>query len=208
MPIEQVRLFFGYLCVMIKIDDTLVSEELFEKRFVCDLSACKGACCVEGESGAPIAPEEISVMEEIFHDVKPYMRPEGIARVEETGVFTIDEDGEYVTPLVNDRECAFVTFDERGVAKCSIEMAYRDGKTDFPKPVSCHLYPIRLTELKDFTAVNYHHWPICDPARTCGSNLNVKVFRFLRDSIKRKFGDAYYEKLEAADALWEDDRRR
>lgn len=191
---------------MIRIDDTLVSEDLFSKRFVCDLSACHGACCVEGESGAPIDPDEIHDMERVYPDVKPYMRPEGIARVEETGVFTIDDDGEYVTPLVKGRECAFVTFDKRGTAKCSIEMAHREGKIDFPKPISCQLYPIRLTELKDFTAVNYHHWPICDPARTCGAKLNVKVFRFLKEAIKRKWGEEYYDKLEAADALMKEQK--
>lgn len=189
---------------MIRIDDTLVSEDVFEKRFVCDLTACKGACCVEGDSGAPMTAEEIDILEEVYPAVKPYMAPAGIARVEETGVFTIDEDGEYVTPLVEDRECAFVTFDDKGIAKCSIEMAHRDGKIDFPKPISCHLYPIRLTELKDFTAVNYHFWPICDPARECGAKLNVKVYRFLRTAIERKFGKAYFQKLEEADKMLEE----
>jgi len=189
---------------MIRIDNTLVSEDVFEKRFVCDLTACKGACCVEGDSGAPMTAEEIDILEEVYPEVKPYMSPAGIARVEETGVFTIDEDGEYVTPLVEDRECAFVTFDDKGIAKCSIEMAHRDGKIDFPKPISCHLYPIRLTELKDFTAVNYHFWPICDPARECGAKLNVKMYRFLRTAIERKFGKAYFQKLEEADKMLEE----
>lgn len=185
---------------MVEIDNTLISDDVFSKRFLCDLSACKGACCVEGESGAPLEAEEIDKLEEILDDIKPYMRQEGIDRVEETGVFTIDTDGEYVTPLVDDAECAFVTFDNSGIAKCSIEMAHRDGKVDFPKPISCHLYPIRLTELKDFTALNYHYWPVCDPARACGAKLDVKVFKFLREPIIRKFGADYYEKMEAADA--------
>ncbi len=185
---------------MVQIDDTLVSDDVFEKRFVCDLGACKGACCVEGESGAPLEANEVGILEEIYEDVKPYMRREGIASVEENGVFTIDSDGEYVTPLVDGKECAFVQFDGGGIAKCAIEMAFRDGKTDFPKPVSCHLYPIRVNELKDFTALNYHHWPICDPARTCGAKIDVKVFKFLKEPIIRKFGKDYYKKLEASDA--------
>lgn len=184
---------------MVEIDKTLVSDDVFEKRFVCDLSACKGACCVEGDSGAPLEAEEIDILEEILDDIKPYMRQEGIDRVEETGVFTIDEDGEYVTPLVNDAECVFVQFDQNGIAKCAIEAAFRDGKIDFPKPISCHLYPIRLNELKDFTAVNYHHWPICDPARVCGAKLNVKVYKFLKEPIIRKFGAEYFHKMEAVD---------
>ncbi len=188
-----------YLCSMIRIDKILVSEEIFEKRFLCDLSACKGACCVEGDSGAPVEAEEIGIMEQALEDIKPYMRKEGIDRVDEVGVFTVDTDGEYVTPLVDGKECAFVNFDQHGIAKCAIEMAYRNGKIDFPKPVSCHLYPIRLTELKDFTAVNYHHWPVCDPARSCGAKLDVKVFRFLKEPIIRKFGADFFQQLESAD---------
>lgn len=191
--------YLDYLCRMVEIDNTLISDDVFSKRFLCDLTACKGACCVEGDSGAPLEFEEIEILEEILEDVKPYMRQEGIDRVEETGVFTIDIDGEYVTPLVNNAECAFVQFDNNGIAKCAIEMAYRDGKVKFPKPISCHLYPIRLNKLKDFTAVNYNYWPICDPARACGAKLDVKVYKFLKEPIIRKFGEEYFEKMEAAD---------
>jgi len=192
---------------MIQIDDALLSEDLFSKRFVCDLGACKGACCVEGDSGAPLEPEEVGLLEEALEDIKPYMRQEGIDRVEETGVFTIDIDGEFVTPLVNDEECAFVSFDRNGTAKCSIEQAHRDGKTDFLKPVSCHLYPIRVTQLKDYVALNYHYWPICDPARSCGAKLDVKVFKFLKEPITRKFGEEFFEKLVEADKLMESSKK-
>ncbi len=185
---------------MVQIEDKLISDDVFEKRFVCNLSACKGACCVEGESGAPLEEEEIDLLEEALDAVKPYMRKEGLDRVEETGVFTIDTDGDYVTPLVNEAECAFVQFDDNGITKCAIEMAHRDGKIDYPKPISCHLYPIRVSELKDFTALNYHHWPICDEARTCGIDLNVSVFRFLKEPIIRKFGPDFFEQMELADA--------
>lgn len=193
---------------MVEIENTLVSDDIFEKRFVCDLAACKGACCVEGDSGAPLEWEEIEILEQILDDVKPYMSKEGIERVDEVGVFTIDTDGEYVTPLVNNAECAFVVFDDRGIAKCAIEKAFRDGKVDFPKPISCHLYPIRLTELKDFTALNYHHWPICDPARVCGAKLDVKVYKFLKEPIIRKFGKEYFKQLEEADKLFEEAQGR
>ncbi|MFT5596614.1 MAG: hypothetical protein ACI9O2_001093 [Flammeovirgaceae bacterium] len=192
---------------MIQIDDALLSEDLFSKRFVCDLGACKGACCVEGDSGAPLEPEEVGLLEEALEDIKPYMRQEGIDRVEETGVFTIDIDGEFVTPLVNDEECAFVSFDRNGTAKCSIEQAHRDGKTDFLKPVSCHLYPIRVTQLKDYVALNYHYWPICNPARSCGAKLDVKVFKFLKEPITRKFGEEFFEKLVEADKLMESSKK-
>ncbi|MCA1753070.1 MAG: DUF3109 family protein [Flavobacteriales bacterium] len=165
---------------MIQIDKVLVSDELFSKRFLCDLAACKGACCVEGESGAPLEADEIGTLEDSLDDIRPYMRKEGIDRVDEVGVFTIDTDGDY---------------------KCAIETAYRAGKTDFLKPVSCHLYPIRITELKDFTALNYHYWPICDPARACGAKVDLKVFRFLREPLIRKFGEDFFEQLEEADKL-------
>lgn len=192
---------------MIQIDNALLSEDIFSKKFVCDLSACKGACCVEGDSGAPLEAEEVGMLEDALDSIKPYMRQEGIDRVEETGVFTIDVDGEYVTPLVNDEECAFVSFDKNGTAKCSIEQAHRDGKTDFLKPISCHLYPIRLTQLKDYIALNYHHWPICDPARSCGAKLDVKVFRFLKEPITRKFGKEFFDKLIEADKLVESSQK-
>lgn len=190
-----------YLCTMIQIDKVLVSDDVFSKKFLCDLAACKGACCVEGESGAPLEADEIGVLEDSLDDIRPYMRKEGIDRVDEVGVFTIDTDGDYVTPLVNGAECAFVHFDKGGIAKCAIETAYRAGKTDFLKPVSCHLYPIRVTELKDFTALNYHHWPICDPARACGAKVDLTVFRFLREPLIRKFGEDFFEQLEEADKL-------
>jgi hypothetical protein len=185
---------------VIAIDDILISEEVLEKRFVCDLAACKGACCVEGESGAPLEVEEVALLEEILPRVQPYMRPEGIQAVQEQGAAVVDSDGDFVTPLVKDGECAFVHFDHQGIAMCAIEMAYREGKIDFQKPISCHLYPIRLSKLKDFMAVNYHHWHICDPARNCGAQLNVKVYRFLRGPLVRLFGESFYEQLEAADA--------
>lgn len=187
---------------MLAIKDTLVSEEVLERKFVCDLAACKGACCVEGDAGAPLEDEEVDVLEEIYDNVKPYLRPEGIAAIEQQGKWVMDWDGEKVTPLVDDKECAYTTFDKDGTAKCGIEQAYRDGKVDFFKPISCHLYPVRLSKLTAHTAVNYDQWKICKPACACGEEMNVPVFRFLKEPLTRKFGSEWYEMLCEAAKLY------
>lgn len=183
---------------MIIIDKTLVSDELFTEQFVCDLAACKGACCVEGSSGAPLEDEELQILEDIYEEVKPYMRKEGIASIKKHGFYVVDQDGDFTTPLVNNLECAYVNFDDNGIAKCAIEQAHRDGKVEWAKPLSCHLYPIRIKALKDFDALNYHKWHICEPACACGSKMKVPVFRFCKSSLVRKYGQEYYEMLEAA----------
>lgn len=183
--------------MLIEVKDKVVSTLLFEEKFVCDLSACKGACCVEGDAGAPIKLDEIDVLEEDLEKIKPYMRQEGIDAVEKTGVFYMDQwENEPVVTLVNDKECAFVNFDENGIAKCAIEQAHKDGKTEFKKPISCHLYPIRIQKYTDFEALNYAEWNICKPACECGSKLDVKVFKFLKEPIIRAFGDEFYAELE------------
>ncbi|MGF1565551.1 MAG: DUF3109 family protein [Flavobacteriales bacterium] len=188
---------------MIIIGKTLVSDELFSEQFTCDLAACKGACCVEGSSGAPLEDEELQILEDIYDEVRPYLRPEGIAAIEQQGFFIVDQDGDFTTPLVDDAECAYVVFDDSGTAKCGIEQAYRDGKVNWAKPISCHLYPIRIKELKDFDALNYHKWHICEPACACGARFKMPVFRFCKSSLIRKYGEAYYNELEAAYALIE-----
>jgi hypothetical protein len=182
---------------MIIIGETLVSEELFENHFVCDLNACKGACCIEGDSGAPLEAEELTNLEEVWEMVKPYMRPEGIKAIEELGLYQMDGDGDMVTTLVDgNKECAFVIFDSSGVAKCALENAYNDGKTNWKKPISCHLYPVRLQQLTAYMAVNYHRWGLCDPACALGSQLKVPIFKFLKEPLIRKFGEAWYEEAE------------
>ncbi len=188
---------------MIIIGETLVSEELFEEFFVCDLSACKGACCVEGESGAPLEKEELDRIEEIYEDVKPFMRPEGIAAIEKDGLYQLDSDGDLVTTLVGHHgACSFVTYDEKGIAKCALEQAYLAGKTNWKKPISCHLYPVRLATLPDYIAVNYHRWHVCEPACDCGLALKVPVYKFLKEPLTRKFGTAWFDEMElVADAL-------
>jgi hypothetical protein len=182
--------------MLVEIDDKLVSTRLFEEKFVCDLNACKGACCVEGDAGAPLTFEEVDIMEEDLENYLPYMRPEGIEAVNKTGVFYLDDDGEPVTTLVNGGECAFVYFDEKGITKCAIEKAYLEGITSFKKPISCHLYPIRVKQFHDFQALNYSEWSICDPACKLGEELNVPVYRFLKEPIIRAWGVPFYEELE------------
>jgi hypothetical protein len=187
---------------VIAIDRILISEDIFDEKFVCDLSACKGICCVEGDGGAPLEEAELEKLQTEIEAVRPYMRPEGLETIDNGELFEIDDDGEYVTPLVKGAECAYVAFDQNGIAKCAIEQAHFDGKTDWRKPISCHLYPIRITQLKDFEALNYHRWPICKPACECGSKLNVPIFRFVKDSLIRKYGEDFYSKLEEAFVLW------
>ncbi|MEZ5083343.1 MAG: DUF3109 family protein [Bacteroidales bacterium] len=179
---------------MIIIDDIIVSDEIRDARFCCHLQKCLGACCVEGDAGAPLEEEEISIIEDELENIKPYMRPEGIEVIEKTGVFDYDAHSEYVTPLINDRDCAFVYYNN-GVAACAIEKAYEEGKTKFRKPISCHLYPIRITKSKSFEAVNYHKWYICEPAKTHGKNLGIPLYKFVKDSLIRKYGEAWYKKL-------------
>lgn len=185
--------------MLVEIQDKIVSLDVFERKFVCDLNACKGACCVEGDAGAPLTLEEVDILEEHLDVIKPYMRPEGIQAVEEQGVFYMDWDNEPVTTLVNEQECAFVYFDERGITKCAIEQAHNDGKLDFKKPISCHLYPIRVQKLRTGEALNYNEWNICKPACACGESLDVPVYKFLKEPLVRAYGEAFFEELEIVD---------
>ena len=185
--------------MLVEIGDKVVSTQIFERKFVCDLNACKGACCVEGDSGAPLTYEEVSILEDDLEAIKPYMRKEGIEAVYKTGVFFMDQDNEPVTTLVNDSECAFVFFDEKGITKCAIEKAHKEGKTNFKKPISCHLYPIRVKQFNDFKGLNYDKWKICEPACACGESLNVPVFKFLKEPLIRAFGEEFFEELLVVD---------
>lgn len=185
--------------MLIEIHDKIVSTQIFERKFVCDLNACKGACCVHGDAGAPLTIEEASILEEDLEKIIPYMRPEGIEAVEKTGVFYVDQENDTATTLVNGQECAFVYFDESGITKCAIEKAHKEGTTDFKKPISCHLYPIRVKKFNDFTALNYDEWHICESACACGTELNVPVYRFLKDPIVRAFGQHFFDELVIVD---------
>jgi hypothetical protein len=187
---------------MINVQDILISEDLFEKKFVCDLNACKGACCVEGDSGAPLEKQEVEDIEKNLSIIKTYMNEEGLQTIHEQGVAITDYDGDLVTPLVGgNKQCAFTIF-ENGVAKCSIEKAWKDGKINFRKPVSCHLYPVRLSANKYYELVNVHYWETCKAAYACGEKLQVPVYRFLKDSLIRRFGEAWYNELELVYQHW------
>ena len=189
--------------VMMKVGDILVSDDIKEVEFVCHLEKCKGACCVEGDLGAPLEESELAIMEEIKEQVRPYLTPEGIRAIEDQGSYILDEDGDYSTPTVGGRECAYAHYDSHGILKCGIEQAYLDGKINFRKPISCHLYPIRITRKKDMEAVNYHQWSICSAACTYGKSLQVPLYKFLKDPLVRKYGEDWYgllvQQIEAGD---------
>ncbi|HBH24946.1 MAG TPA: DUF3109 domain-containing protein [Cytophagales bacterium] len=181
---------------MITIDNTIISDDLAESFFVCNLEKCKGACCVEGDLGAPLEKEELRNLEEIYEKVEPYLSEEGKQAIREQGLYIYDDEGDFSTPTVGGRECAYAIYDERGILKCGIEQAYNDGKTDFKKPISCHLYPVRITKYEQYDAVNYDRWEICAPACNFGKSLNVPLFEFLKGALTRKYGKKWYEELE------------
>lgn len=186
---------------MMKVGEILVSDDVREKEFVCNLDKCKGACCVEGDFGAPLDEDELAILEEIYPKVKPYLSKEGIKVIEKVGTHTVDDDGDLVTPVIDGRECVYAIYDKKGILKCGIEQAYLDGKVSWKKPISCHLYPIRITKKKDFEALNYHKWHICSPACALGKELQVPVYKFLKDPLIRKYGEAWYgDLLNAVDA--------
>ncbi len=181
---------------MIIHDKTLISEEIFEEKFVCDLKACKGACCVEGDGGAPLTKREAITIEKNWDKIKKHLDPKPIAIVEKEGFSTIGADGNLETPLMEDgQECVYTIFEEDGTAKCGIEKAYREGEIDFMKPISCHLYPIRTHQLPTFEAVNYHRWGICKDACSLGCELKVPIFKFLKEPLIRKYGEDWYKGL-------------
>ena len=180
---------------MIQVGDKIISRDLFDNHFICHLDKCEGNCCVFGDSGAPLTEEETIILEENIEAIKPFMRAEGKQSIRDHGSWVVDIDGDRVTPLVGREECAYAIF-ENGIARCSIEIAYREGVVTFQKPVSCHLYPIRVNKLKGAVALNYHQWSICEPARILGSKEEMPVFRFLRDPIIRVYGETFYNELE------------
>lgn len=180
---------------MILVGNTVISDDIKDNLFVCHLEKCKGACCVEGDLGAPLEEDELPIMEEIFEKVKPYLSPEGIAEIEKQGKYIEDFEGDYSTPTINGKECAYATFNDNGILKCGIEQAYLDGKISFQKPISCHLYPIRITKYEEYDALNYDRWSICSDACTLGSQLNVPLYKFLKTPLTRKYGEEWYREL-------------
>ena len=180
---------------MLQIEDTIVSLDLLEECFLCDLSVCKGICCVEGDAGAPVEEEEIEELKAVLPLIWDDLSPKSQEIIKKQGVVYLDEDGEYVTSIVDGRDCVFTCYDEKGTCKCAIEKAYREGKTNFYKPISCHLYPVRVARYKGFRAVNYHRWSVCQCAQVLGKQENLKVFQFLKEPLIRKFGEDWYKHL-------------
>lgn len=191
---------------MIAIKNTLISDDVLDKKFVCDLNACKGECCITGESGAPLDEDELPHLMDVLEEVKPYLNAKGLKAIKKFGPYIIDSDGDYTTTLIGPEDaCAFVIYDENKIAKCAIEQAYNDGKISWKKPISCHLYPIRITRSKNYDAINYHRWSICKPACECGEKLDVPVYKFLKGPLIRKYGEDWFNELEtlAAERLKE-----
>ena len=191
---------------MIQIDDKIVSQDLFEVLFVCDYDTCKGECCVEGDSGAPLEPGEAEELRRCLPEVRHLLSPAALEVIEAQGVSYFDEDGDEVTSIVRGRDCAFTTYDEQGRCACALEKVYNEGKTTFIKPISCQLYPVRLTKYPSFTAVNYHKWSICKCALKLGRKLQVPVYKFLRAPLIRAFGEEFYTQLEEVAALLQAER--
>jgi hypothetical protein len=182
---------------MLNISNVLVSDDLIKAYFCCDLTQCAGMCCIEGDAGAPLAPDEIGDLEDNYPVFQKYMTAEGIKKVETQGTFDYDMEGEFTTPLLDDEACAYVYY-EGDIAKCAIEKAFLNGEIDFRKPISCHLYPIRIKKLPDFEALNYHHWGVCEAACEKGKSLKLPVYRFLKEALIRKYGESWFEALEKA----------
>ena len=187
------------MTTIIEIDNFLVSSAILTEKFICDLSKCHGACCIIGDSGAPLSQEECDLLSSEYPNFKRYLRDEGIRSVQESGPFVLDIDGDLVTPLIDGEECAYTIFDKDDNYFCGIEMSHRDGKSQFRKPISCWLYPIRVSTLSNgMTALNLHEWHICKDAFVKGKSEGVPAYKFLREPITFAFGVEFYDKLEKA----------
>lgn len=183
---------------MLQIKDAVVSLDVLECRFVCDLNRCLGECCIEGDAGAPLDENEKEILEKILPEIWDDLLPAAQQVIREQGVAYVDEEGDLVTSIVNGKDCVFTYYEPGGMCKCAIEKAYREGRLSFYKPISCHLYPIRVTRYDGFSAVNYHKWKICKAARALGVKEGVRVYQYLKEPLIRKFGADWYEQLETA----------
>lgn len=182
---------------MVEIEDKIVSSELWTENFCCDLGACRGECCVEGNSGAPLEQDEVELLAEQWPLYKPYMKAAGVEAIESQGFGILDLDGDLTTPLINDAECAY-SIEHNGGTWCAVEKAYFDGKCTFRKPISCHLYPIREVKFSNgTTGLQYHRWSVCRAATRCGTPIYVS----LRDAIIRRWGEDFYRAMVAVAPL-------
>ncbi len=192
--------------IMISVQDKLVSSEVVEEQFVCNLNVCKGACCVEGDTGAPLEPEELAILDQLYPIVRPYLTPEGQQAIDTEGGYRyFNSMQKFGTQLVGaEGACAWLTYEPNGIAKCGIEKAWEEGKVNFQKPISCHLYPIRIekNESVNFEALNYDRWKICRSACKLGKSLKVPVYQFLKNALIRKYGEDFYNELDAAAQFW------
>ena len=183
---------------MVEIGRTILSRDIFEKHFLCDLLKCKGACCIEGDSGAPLSDKEAILIETEYSKFEKYLPRKHKKEVNKQSYSVIDKDGDLVTPLVNNRQCVYSFYDVNGILKCAIEKAYFEGKTRFRKPISCYLFPIRITEYKRFDAVNYEQLDICKPGRECGKSEQLPLYKFLKEPLIQKYGKEWYKDVENA----------
>ena len=181
---------------MVQVGDTIVSFDLFEKAFLCDIASCKGQCCVEGDAGAPLEDEEVAIIENLLPVIWDDLSEKAKRVIDKQGVSTIDVEGDMVTSIVGNGECVFSYQDEEGNCKCAIEKAFREGKVEFYKPISCHLYPVRLAEYAGYTAVNFHKWEVCKAAFELGKVKGVAAYKFLKEPLVRRFGEDWYRELE------------
>ncbi|PIQ20586.1 MAG: hypothetical protein COW65_14090 [Cytophagales bacterium CG18_big_fil_WC_8_21_14_2_50_42_9] len=181
---------------MIVLQHTVISDDIKDKFFVCNLEKCKGACCVEGDLGAPLEEEELQILADNYEQIEPYLSEAGRLAIAEQGLYIKDWEDDFSTTTINDRECAYAIYDNNLTLKCGIEQAYLDGKINWKKPISCHLYPIRITKYDGFEALNYDKWEICNPACGFGAELGVPVYKFLREPLIRKYGEEWYQDLE------------
>jgi len=185
---------------MIAIDNVLLSDQIINDQFVCDLSSCKGACCVDGDAGAPLDKKELKKIDEVFAAVLPYLRPEGIDEINKQGRYVYEKEYGWVTPTINSSICAYGIYDANGIVKCGIEQAYLDGKTKWKKPISCHLFPIIIKKSSDGITDFANYQPRedhCKAACTLGKKLKVPVYKFLKEPLIRKYGSDFYEALDA-----------
>jgi hypothetical protein len=192
----------AYFCDMIIIENTLVSEDVLEKNFICDIEKCKGACCIEGDAGAPLNQDELLIIESQFENIKPYLSKAAFQDIERRGFYEKDKDGDIVTTCQPDGLCNFATINKQGILACGMEQAFIEGKTSYKKPISCHLYPIRISQVGQYEALNYHRWDICKAACTLGEKHKTPVYTFLKDALIRKFGEDWYNTLDEIAEDW------
>ena len=181
---------------MIEIEGKVINTEIFRRRFVCDISKCKGTCCYDGDSGAPLEKEELDKLTEVFPAVEPLLSDKEREEISRQGLWVTDADGDFVTPIIDGRECVYTNREPDGTWSCAIEKAFREGKTNWRKPISCYLYPIRVSKTRKYELLNFHEWEVCRPAMELGQKVGTPAYKFLREPIIEKFGEDFYKELE------------